>query len=74
MKKETESEITKIQEIFLRQQNDVKEMQEGTISEVRKTKNLLEQLESKTSDLIQLQKGKLTPDYFFRIQIWWYLS
>ena len=58
MKKETESEITKIQEIFLRQQNDVKEMQEGTISEVRKTKNLLEQLESKTSDLIQLQKGE----------------
>jgi len=38
MKKETDSEITKIQEIFLRQQNDVKEMQEGTISEVRKTK------------------------------------
>jgi len=59
MKKETESEITKIQEIFLRQQNDVKEMQEGTISEVRKTKNLLEQLESKTSDLIQLQKVSL---------------
>lgn len=67
MKNETNDEIAKIQQIFLRQQNDVKEMQEGTISEVRKTKSLLEQLESKTSDLIHLQKGKLSLGQCFRV-------
>ena len=67
MKNETNDEIAKIQQIFLRQQNDVKEMQEGTISEVRKTKSLLEQLESKTSDLIHLQKGELSLGQCFRV-------
>jgi len=49
--------LKKFQEIFLEQQKLMREMQDGTISDVKETRTMLKELQEQTLELIELQKG-----------------
>jgi len=50
-------ELKKFQEIFLEQQKLMREMQDGTISDVKETRTMLKELQEQTLELIELQKA-----------------
>ena len=55
--KEVRDELKKFQEIFLEQQRLMREMQEGTVSDVKDTRKMLHDVQKQTLELIDLQKG-----------------
>ena len=55
--KEVREELKKFQEIFLEQQRLMREMQEGTVADVKDTRKMLHDVQKQTLELIELQKG-----------------
>ena len=60
--KEVRDELKKFQEIFLEQQRLMREMQEGTVSDVKDTRKMLHDVQKQTLELIDLQKGDFLID------------
>ena len=57
--KKNHEELLKFHELYLKQQEMMKEIQSGAMSDVRATKELLVELQKQTGDLVQIQRGKL---------------
>jgi len=55
--KDVREELKKFQEIFLEQQRLMREMQEGTVADVKDTRSMLHDVQKQTLELIELQKA-----------------
>ena len=57
--KKNHEELLKFHELYLKQQEMMKEIQSGAMTDVRATKDLLVELQKQTGDLVQIQRGNL---------------
>ncbi|CBY09727.1 unnamed protein product [Oikopleura dioica] len=54
--KKNHEELLKFHELYLKQQEMMKEIQSGAMTDVRATKDLLVELQKQTGDLVQIQR------------------